>query len=121
MKLGVLYTADFFVIVKLRRAGNNPSHERRKTKVQGEQVELNFKAQGSIRWHWSSGSIRWQLLPYDASSHKTVEERPLPVEYRDPETLVHPDLLDPKEPFGRDRHVLVAYAAHIPGVVSLAM
>ena len=40
-----------------------------KTKVQDEQVDLSFKAQGSIRWQWSSGSIQWQLLPTDASSH----------------------------------------------------
>jgi hypothetical protein len=32
-------------------------------------IESATKMKGSIRWQWSSGSIQWQLLPSDASSH----------------------------------------------------
>src|SRR5262245_1535114 len=40
-----------------------------KTEDQDEYVELSFKTQGSIRWQWSFGSTRRQLLPFDPSSH----------------------------------------------------
>jgi hypothetical protein len=48
-KIGLINIDHFFTELPIAAGG--------KTEAQDEQVKLSFKAQGSIRWQWSSGRL----------------------------------------------------------------